>query len=71
MYSFNIHSLHDDAVFYSYPEANGKIGFNEVASFLFHCVDCILKDVHIFCESAGGQSKKFTIRFLHYLVYQK
>lgn len=76
MYSFNIHSLHDnDAVFYSYPEVNGKKGSNEVASFLFHYVinyvDRTVKDLHIFCDSAGGQNKNFTIiRFLHYVVYE-
>lgn len=62
MYLFNIHSFRDnDAVFYCYPEVNGKKGSNEVAEFLFHFItnyaDNTSLNLHIFCDSAGGQIK--------------
>lgn len=67
MFSFNVHTLsNNNATFYCYPEVNGKKGPEEVASFLFHYLNNFVdtdwvKTVHIFCDSAGGQNKNFTI----------
>ena len=73
-YSFNIHVLSTgQSFFYVYHEGIAKKGPNEVASFLFHFINNYLNDdveqLHIFCDSAGGQNKNFTIiRLIHYVT---
>lgn len=75
MYSFNIHVLASSmALFYTYPENLAKKGSDEVCSFLFHFLMNYLqpevKHLHIFCDSAGGQNKNFSIfRFMHFMVH--
>lgn len=74
MYAFNVHVLSSgQSVFYTYHEGFAKKGSNEVASFLFHFINTYLEDdieeLQIFCDSAGGQNKNFTIfRFIHFIV---
>lgn len=76
MYSFNIHVLSTgQSIFYSYPETFAKKGPNEVLSFLFHYItnfmDNNVKHLHIFCDSAGGQNKNYSMfRFIHYVVHK-
>lgn len=75
VYSFNIHVLASGvSLFYTYPEHFGKKGSDEVCSFLFDFImnhlDATVKDLHIFCDSAGGQNKNFTVfRFMHFMVH--
>ncbi|KAK9754394.1 hypothetical protein QE152_g1328 [Popillia japonica] len=75
MYSFNIHVLASSmALFYTYPENLAKKGSDEVCSFLFHFLMNYLqpevKHLHIFCDSAGGQNKNFSMfRFMHFMVH--
>ena len=75
MYSFNIHMLSSGmAVFYSYPEHVARKGADEVCSFLFDFIMNHLENdvtnLHIFCDSAGGQNKNFTMfRFMHFMVH--
>ena len=74
MYSFNIHILSlQQSIFYVYNESIAKKGANEVASFIFHFIvnylDDNVEELQIFCDSAGGQNKNYTIfRFIHYIV---
>ena len=74
LYSFNVHSLPDDVVFfYCYDETMGKKGADDVASMLLHYFDNVLSPevthVELFCDSCAGQNKNWTvIRFLHHLV---
>lgn len=75
MYTFNIHVLaNGKSVFYTYPETQGKKGSSEVASFLYdfalNVIDESVRELHIFCDSAGGQNKNTTLfKFIHYLVH--
>lgn len=74
MYSFNIHVLSSNqSFFYVYHEGIAKKSPNEIASFLFHFINNYLDDdveqLQIFCDSAGGQNKNFTIiRFIKFLT---
>ncbi|CAG4955320.1 unnamed protein product [Parnassius apollo] len=76
MYSFNIHALGDaSSYFYTYPETCGCKGSDEVVSFLFQYLtnhlDSRVKHLEIFCDSAGGQNKNYTvIRFIHFVVHK-
>ncbi|XP_072383777.1 uncharacterized protein [Diabrotica undecimpunctata] len=76
MYSFNIHVLASGrSFFYSYPEHVARKGSNEVISFLFDFIinhlDNDVRSLHIFCDSAGGQTKNITMfRFMHFVVHQ-
>lgn len=71
---FNVHSLSTGrAIFYSYPETEGKKGADEVVSmlhnYLFTKLDKQVKHLKIFCDSCAGQNKNYTlIRFCHYVV---
>lgn len=73
-YLFNIHVLSNgSSFFYTYDETVGKKGSNEVVSMLHHFFINYLKpnvrEIHIFCDSCGGQNKNYTmIRFLHYMT---
>ncbi|CAH1099712.1 unnamed protein product [Psylliodes chrysocephalus] len=75
MYSFNIHVLGTaQSLFYTYPENLAKKGFDEVCSFLFdflmNYVGNNIKHLHLFCDSAGGQNKNYSVfRFMHYIVH--
>lgn len=75
LYSFNIHVLSSGmSLFYTYPEHFANKGSDEVCTFLFDFIlnylDAEVKHLHIFCDSAGGQNKNFTIfRFMHYVVH--
>jgi len=72
MFSFNIHVLSSGmSYFFAYPEHYAKKGLDEVCSFLFYFVmnnlDSNIRHLQIFCDSAGGQNKNFTVfRFIHY-----
>lgn len=60
-------------MFYVYDECTAHKGSNEVASFLFHFINTYLHDeveeLQVFCDSAGGQNKNFTIvRFIHFIT---
>ena len=75
MYSFNIHVLGTaQSLFYTYPENLAKKGSDEVCSFLFdflmnHAENSI-KHLHLFCDSAGGQNKNYSVfRLMHYIVH--
>lgn len=75
MYAFNIHVLGTaQSLFYTYPENLAKKGSDEVCSFLFdflmnHANNSI-KHLHLFCDSAGGQNKNYSVfRFMHYIVH--
>lgn len=74
MYNFNIHVLSSEqSFFYTYPETHAKKGADEVAAFLFHFITNYLyksvKELSIFCDSAGGQNKNYTlIRFIHFVT---
>ncbi|CAH2093434.1 unnamed protein product [Euphydryas editha] len=76
MYSFNVHALGDaSSYFYTYPETCGRKGSDEVVSFLFHYLtnhlDSRIKHLEIYCDSAGGQNKNYTvIRFIHFVVHK-
>lgn len=73
-YLFNVHSLSTgNALFYSYPQTEGKKGADEVVSMLHHYIftklDKRVKHLQIFCDSCSGQNKNYTvIRFCHYVV---
>lgn len=75
MYSFNIHVLSDaSSFFFTYPENCGRKGSDEVVSFLFHFLqnhaDHRVRHLEIFCDSAGGQNKNYTVtRFIHFVVH--
>ena len=72
-----MHNLGTNKVYYfSYDEAVGKKGLNDVASMLRHYFIEILSAevtcLHLFCDSCPGHNKNWTmLRFLHYMVYQK
>ena len=74
MYSFNVHVLATgESIFYVYHEGIAKKGPNEVASFLFYFIMNYLgkevQELEIFCDSAGGQNKNYTIfRCIHYIT---
>ena len=74
MYSFNVHVLATgESIFYVYHEGIAKKGPNKVASFLFYFIMNYLgeevQELEIFCDSAGGQNKNYTIfRFIHYIT---
>ncbi|XP_050302515.1 uncharacterized protein LOC126740503 [Anthonomus grandis grandis] len=74
MYSFNVHVLAPgESIFYVYDESVAKKVPNELASFLFHFImnylDDEVQELDIFCDSAGGQNKNYTIfRFIHYFT---
>ena len=66
MYSFNVHVLATgESIFYVYHEGIAKKEPKEVASFLFHFImnyfDEEVQELEIFCDSAGGQNKNYTI----------
>ncbi|CAG4941246.1 unnamed protein product [Parnassius apollo] len=66
MYSFNIHALGDaSSYFYTYPETCGRKGSDEVVSFLFQYLtnhlESRVKHLEIFCDSASGQNKNYTV----------
>ncbi|XP_041968600.1 uncharacterized protein LOC121725638 [Aricia agestis] len=74
MYTFNIHVLSTgQSYFYCYPETSAKKGSNEVMSFLHHFIinylDKRVKQLSIFCDSAGGQNKNYNlIKWLHFIT---
>ena len=73
-YSFNIHVLSsDDVYFYCYDETVAKKGADNVCSMLYHFINNHIsedvKDLDLFCDGCGGQNKNYTfIRFMHWLV---
>lgn len=75
-FSFNIHILSDNRVFYyTYNESVGKKGSDAVISILHHFIrtnlDSNVRDLHIFCDSCGGQNKNYSVfRFLHFAVHE-
>lgn len=77
MYLFNIHTLStSESVFYVYPENIGKKGSDDVTSllmnFLYDHLDWQVRNLHIFCDSCGGQNKNYTVfRFLHHVVHEQ
>ena len=76
IFSFNIYVLSSGkSVFFTYPEFVARKGSDEVASFLtffiWNILQASVRHLHIFCDSAGGQNKNFTIvRLLHYIVHE-
>lgn len=75
IFSFNIHTLSSGkSCFLTYPEFVSRKGSDEVSSFLFFFIfnelPIEVRHLHIFCDSAGGQNKNFTVvRIFHYIVH--
>lgn len=75
IFSFNIHTLSSGkSCFLTYPEFVSRKGSDEASSFLFFFIfnelPIEVRLLHIFCDSAGGQNKNFTVvRILHYIVH--
>lgn len=73
-YMFNIHILSNgSSTFYTYDQTVAKKGSDDVASMLYHffmnILDPEIREIHIFCDSCGGQNKNKTIiKFLHYVT---
>ncbi|KAJ8871631.1 hypothetical protein PR048_027958 [Dryococelus australis] len=73
-YQFNVHVLSGgSSTFYSNDQTIAKKGSDEVASvlynFFFEVLSSDVLEIHIFCDSYGGQNKNWTvIRFLHYVA---
>lgn len=72
---FNIHVLStSESLFFVYDETVAKKGATEVCSFLFYyimfCLEGDVKHLEIFCDSACGQNKNWSVfRLIHYIVH--
>lgn len=75
MYTFIIHFLStNDAIFYTYPETEGKKGSTDVCSLIHHMLynhlDYRVRELNIFCDSCAGQNKNWTVfRYLHHVIH--
>ncbi|KAJ8872063.1 hypothetical protein PR048_025664, partial [Dryococelus australis] len=73
-YHFNVHVLSDgSSTFYTYDQTIAKKGSDEVIStlynFFFGVLRSNVREIHIFCDSCGGQNNNWTvIRFLQYVA---
>ncbi|GFS25892.1 hypothetical protein ElyMa_005195300 [Elysia marginata] len=74
-YSFNIHILSSDKVFfYCYDETVGKKGADDVSSmlndFFTNHLPQTVRNLRLFCDSCAGQNKNWTVlRLMFYLVH--
>nr|CAD7265023.1 unnamed protein product [Timema shepardi] len=73
-YVFNIHVLATGlSIMYTYDQTVARKGANDVVSMLHHFINTFLdfevEELNIFCDSASGQNKNFTMfRYLHYMT---